>query len=264
MRKNELLLIGGFIAILAAINVVLVLTRQVSWTGVVDRHALAVMIAAGITIAVITQLYKENPLSRLAEHMFVGAMLGYGLIQTWYNIWVNEIFPGLRPLKVDTWAALAHPLSVGARNRLGVWTIIGASILGLLMYTRLSRKYSWVSRIPFALLIGFGVGFAIPNEIKANLLKQLEPMMVDMVHNADGAFAIQWRALIVFVGVMSTLVYFFFSLEHKGAVGVVSKIGVWFLMVAFGASFGYAVMGRLSLLIGRVDFLFRDWIPLIQ
>jgi len=34
-------------------------------------------------------------------------------------------------------------------------------------------------------------------------------------------------------------------------------------MIAFGASFGYTVMGRLSLLIGRINYLFQDWIPLI-
>jgi hypothetical protein len=36
-------------------------------------------------------------------------------------------------------------------------------------------------------------------------------------------------------------------------------VGIWVLMVAFGASFGYTVMARISLLIGRVEFLGR-WI----
>jgi len=31
-------------------------------------------------------------------------------------------------------------------------------------------------------------------------------------------------------------------------------------MIAFGAHFGYTVMARLSLLIGRVQFLVDDWI----
>ena len=57
------------------------------------------------------------------------------------------------------------------------------------------------------------------------------------------------------IGVISGLVYFFFSKEHKGAVGVISKIGIYFLMIKFGASFGFAVMGRISLLIGRFEDL---------
>ncbi len=60
------------------------------------------------------------------------------------------------------------------------------------------------------------------------------------------------------------LIYFFFSLEHKGVIGGVSKIGVWFLMIAFGASFGFTVMARMSLLIGRIQFLIRDWLGIIQ
>jgi hypothetical protein len=57
--------------------------------------------------------------------------------------------------------------------------------------------------------------------------------------------------------VISGLVYFFFSKEHKGIIGKVSRIGVYFLMVKFGASFGFAVMGRISLLIGRFEELIK-------
>jgi len=60
------------------------------------------------------------------------------------------------------------------------------------------------------------------------------------------------------------LIYFFFSKEHKGALGGVAKLGIWFLMVAFGASFGYTVMGRVSLLIGRMTFMLRDWLHVID
>ncbi|MEK7468961.1 MAG: hypothetical protein AAB074_16420 [Planctomycetota bacterium] len=62
-------------------------------------------------------------------------------------------------------------------------------------------------------------------------------------------------ALILFVGVLSVLVYFFFSIEHRGPVSKISRLGVWFLMVYFGASYGYTVMGRLSLLYGRMSYL---------
>ena len=37
----------------------------------------------------------------------------------------------------------------------------------------------------------------------------------------------------------------------------ISKIGVVFIMVGFGAAFGNTVMGRVSLLIGRVQFLIK-------
>jgi hypothetical protein len=68
------------------------------------------------------------------------------------------------------------------------------------------------------------------------------------------------NSIILFAGVLSVLVYFFFSVEHKGAVGGVSKLGIYFLMLGFGAAFGYTVMGRISLLIGRFNFLIVRWI----
>ena len=42
-----------------------------------------------------------------------------------------------------------------------------------------------------------------------------------------------------------------------------SRIGIYFLMIKFGASFGFAVMGRISLLIGRfvslIDYSKSDY-----
>jgi hypothetical protein len=35
-------------------------------------------------------------------------------------------------------------------------------------------------------------------------------------------------------------------------------------MIGFGASFGNTVMARVSLLIGRVQFLLTDWIHIIK
>jgi hypothetical protein len=66
--------------------------------------------------------------------------------------------------------------------------------------------------------------------------------------------------IIIVIGVVSTLIYFYFSKEHTGVLGVVAKVGIWFIMISFGAHFGYTVMGRVSLLIGRVQFLVEDWI----
>ena len=71
-------------------------------------------------------------------------------------------------------------------------------------------------------------------------------------------------AVLAMIGTFTVLFYFFFSVEHKKVGGVISKIGIWFLMVSFGASFGYTVMGRLSLLIGRVQFLLHDWLQIPQ
>jgi len=57
--------------------------------------------------------------------------------------------------------------------------------------------------------------------------------------------------------VVSVLFYFFFSVEHTGPGMVTARMGVYFVMIAFGAAFGYTVMSRMSLLIGRFSDLIK-------
>ena len=70
--------------------------------------------------------------------------------------------------------------------------------------------------------------------------------------------------ILVAAGTFAGLIYFFFSKEHKGAFGATAKVGIWVIMITFGATFGYTVMSRMSLLIGRMDFIFGDWLGLIK
>jgi len=138
-----------------------------------------------------------------------------------------------------------------------VWLLV-PTVLGILMLTRFSSRFGWLSRISFAYYVGLGAGLAIPRYISANVLAQMAPSLQPLSFSWEGL-----TLVLVMVGVVSVLIYFFFSVEHTGAVGVVSKVGIWFLMVSFGASFGYTIMGRLSLLIGRVQFLLDDWLHLM-
>ena len=68
----------------------------------------------------------------------------------------------------------------------------------------------------------------------------------------------------VLVGVISVLVYFLFSVKRVGPVRKISMVGLFFIMVSFGATFGFTVMTRISLLTGRALFLLRDWLHLID
>jgi hypothetical protein len=80
----------------------------------------------------------------------------------------------------------------------------------------------------------------------------------------DVYFASYLGNLVLVVGTLTGLIYFYFSREHKGVFGGAAKIGVYFLMVTFGASFGYTVMSRMSLLIGRLYFLFGNWLGFVN
>jgi hypothetical protein len=203
-------------------------------------------IAALLTLAIFSFLYRDNPIYKLAEHIFVGVSAGYGVVVTWREAVMPDL---IQPL--------LDPAAVNLPGPNYVVIIPGA--LGLLMFSRFFPRYDWLSRWPIAFVMGLSSGLTIPAVIQTNLLPQLHATLQPLWPNAE---VTPWMAisnLLLFVGLLCTLAYFYFSREHKGALGVASRIGIFFLMVAFGAGFGNTVMARVSLLIGRVQFLYEEW-----
>ncbi|MCP5004984.1 MAG: hypothetical protein GY941_13775 [Planctomycetes bacterium] len=210
-------------------------------------NGLGIVTGVAFTLAMYSFLYKDNPVFKIAENLFVGVAMGYWIVITWFNI-----------LKPDVFETLIVPIfkDTGKPPQFG---ILFPTLLGIFMLLRVSKKLAWLSRWSFAFIVGLGAGITIPNFIHAFILKQLtfDSLIGTSIPGSINNF-------LILLGVVSVLIYFFFSVEHKGVVGGISIIGVWFLMVAFGASFGYTVMARMSLLIGRMQFLIRDWLGLIQ
>ena len=235
-RDNVLFL--GFTLLFALISAVGLANGALGadWSG------FGVIVAAGLTLAFYSFLYKDNALFKTAEHIFVGVAAAYVFGQYWYTTIYGEILTKFATIGSDSPDA-------------GVWWLIIPTLLGLLTLTRFSQRIGWLSRLAFAFVVGLGAGLTIPRYISSFILAQIEPSLAPITADWEGL-----NLLIILIGVVSVLVYFFFSVEHHGAVGKVSKIGIWFLMISFGASFGYTIMARLSLLIGRVRFLFEDWL----
>jgi len=98
-------------------------------------------------------------------------------------------------------------------------------------------------------------GYSIPRSLQAYIFKHIQSTMLT---------TLTISGIITLIGVITTLVYFYFSTEHKGIVGKVARTGTWFIMLAFGTGFGYTVMARVSLLIGRMQFLLHDWLGIIK
>lgn len=215
-----------------------------------DWQGLGVIVAAGCTLALYSFLYRDNPLFKFAEHVYVGVAAAYVFGIVWYNSLYGEIIISYFPSLTTEGSAQG-----GGHNP---WVLLMPTFLGLLMLLRFSGRLGWLSRYAFAFVVGVGAGFTIPRYMSAFLLMQVQPSLEPITWDLAGL-----NLFIVMVGVLTVLIYFFFSVEHKGAVGYASRLGIWFLMVSFGASFGYTIMARLSLLIGRITFLLGDWLHLM-
>ncbi|MDD3001657.1 MAG: hypothetical protein PHF29_07870 [Candidatus Riflebacteria bacterium] len=212
-------------------------------------------VGALITLCCFTFLIKDNPFYRFAEHLFVGVSAGYYLS----TISFHQV---LKPnLLAKIWPTyFASGIAAEASPE---YILIIPGLLGLLMLFRFSSNLSWVSRFTVAFVMGVSTGIAVVTSAEQYLIPQIKKAIVPLIVSGDyfGSFS----NLILVVGTVSCLFYFFFSTEHRGPVfGNVAKVGIWYLMISFGAAFGATVMGRISLLIGRFNFLLSDWLHLIK
>ncbi len=204
-----------------------------------------VWVNAFLTLCILSFLYKDNPFFRFAESLFAGMSLGYyiGIVT------VQTLQPNLiAPLKESFTANYNYLLLV-------------PMALGIMLYFRYIARVAWVARIALAVYIGYYVGVLMMQKIHGQILPQTRDTIMPVT---TGGIEALWNVLVI-VGVFSVLIYFYFSIEHKGIVGKISRVGIWFLMISFGASFGYTIMARISLLMGRFSFLVNNWIrPLIS
>jgi hypothetical protein len=230
-----------------------------------------------LTLCIFSFLYKDNPFYKAAEHLYVGVSAGYvAVISFWQQVQPN-MFGRLWPSRVDVddgsiftsvWYAIyeifnfiSTGFGVLDRSIFPEGGIKGFDeirfiylipfILGIFMILRLVPKLGWLARWAIAYIVGMAAGLRFYGFLNSDILMQIKASAID--------FTSDWgtivNALILFIGTLTGLIYFFYSTEHKGVVGRLSRIGIYFLMIKFGASFGFAVMGRISLLIGRINDL---------
>lgn len=192
------------------------------------------LVAAFFTLCIFSFLYKDNPLYQMAEQLLVGISLGYSLVFTYERIFIPYIW---QPI------VLKHN-----------FILIFPTLLGILYLFRFSRKLGWLSRYPIAFSM-IGIGLDVPLGIHAGILVQMRQAMVP-VENIN--------LFLILLGTIAVLLYFFFSKAHTGAYGKFVGIGKWYMMIGFGASFGMTVMARISLLIGRIQFLVIDVLGLMK
>lgn len=216
-------------------------------------HDWSVWVAAIVTLFIFSFLFKDNPLYKFAEHLFVGVSAGYYIV---LNFWTVIMANLVDPLN----QAFQHPATLFQAKQ-GDYRgyLILPAIFGLLLFTRLFGKIGWMSRWALAIIIGVYAGLKTTGFAQGDLVAQVQASVQSLW---TGGLGNSLSVILFTIGLVTSLLFFFFSREHKGALGVASRIGMYFLMVSFGAGYGYTVMSRVSLLIGRFQFLLEDWLGL--
>jgi len=248
-------------------------------------RTIGMWIAAFCTLGIMSFMLGDNPVYKLMESIFVGVSAAYMMVAGFWDELVQNLLaklvpelmkesllPGISTVNrvpvegVDIAGFIAWALP-GIENVERDWTYLIPLVMSVMMLWRLAPRGGWIARWPLAFFIGATAGFRLVSYLEADFVQQINHTILPLVvYAADETFDV-WASLknvLIVVGVMLGLVYFFFSVPHRGIVGGLARGGVWLLMITFGASFGYTVMGRIALLADRLQFLFDDWLWLID
>ncbi len=185
------------------------------------------------TLGLLSFAWKDNKFYSICEHIYVASGAAHALVLGVKNIKANAIIP------------LAE----------GKLLAIIPIVLGLMFYARFIPGQMRWTRYPIAATVGIGFGQSLPRLASTNFVSQIR-----------ATFKVwSFNSVLVIVGIICVILFFYFSASKRGQrfLQYPSRFGRIIMMMAFGALFGNTVMGRLSLMIGRLSFLFRDWLGIV-
>jgi hypothetical protein len=184
-------------------------------------------IGAAFIIMAASYAFKFTIAFSFAEATYIGLSMGYVVITA-----------------INSAIDVASPIMAGKPE------LVIPLLLALLYYMRLVPRLQHLSRWPVAILVGIGLGLVMPRGLTADILSQAVYIASRTITGGD--LFQNFNNLLIVVMSISSLVYFLFTIEHKGPVGWVARFGRLCLYAMFGAGFGAAVLGRITQFIGVV------------
>jgi hypothetical protein len=217
-----------------------------------------------ITIFILSYLFGDNILFRIAVYVFVGAATGYVAAVAWNEV----LYPNLvQPI----WSG-----AVFADPGQAVW--IALPLLGsFLLLFKVSPRLSHVGQLPMAYLVGVGAAVTIGGAVLGTLLPQVRATFDGFDLRSAGTSGVDtaitlFNGVLVLLGVIGTLVYFHFGATQKAdgsvrrnpVVNVLAWIGRIYIAITFGVLFAGVYMAALTALIERMDSIRSFFIQFIN
>ena len=207
-----------------------------------------VLVGFFLSLMVFTYLIGDNPLFRLAIHLFIGITAGYAAVMIIYQV----ILP-----------KMVLPVLWGGSEML--WALV-PWVLSIMLVTRLFPKVSRLGNIPLGYMVGVASAVVIGGALLGTISTQITSVinMFDLQEQPNGAFWSLIEGVYVLFGTISTLLYFQFFVpkEEPGkpnnlskAVKAIRFIGQIFLSMTLGALFAGAYLTALMAVISRFDDL---------
>ena len=223
------------------------------WGALSDiGNLIGIWIAGLLTLAVLSYVLGDNPIYRLAQHLFVGVAAGYAAALAWNHV----LSPRLTRLVQDPAEA---------------WPVALFVLLGLLLLARGLRPLAALAGIPLGVLVGTGAALALGGILTGTLVPQLAASFVSLAPAAYGGGVMGWAtaldAAFLLFCLLAVLAAFQYHradhgplrLWHRG-VQTLGRFGRLVMMVAFGAILAGAALTFFAILQSRLAFLVYDWL----
>jgi hypothetical protein len=203
-----------------------------------------------VTLMVFSYILGDNPFFRLVTYLFIGVAAGY-------------VF--LTLLEQVMWPKLVLPLFNGS-----LISVIPL-ILGLFLLTKLFPRFNRLGDIPMAYLVGAGASITMGGLMVGSLIPQVMATInlfdLSLAAKNEVPPAVQMiDGIIILVGSLTTLMYFYFSTRAKPdqpsnnrgpVIEILAKIGQVFIGITLGALFAGVYSAALTALIERVSFVWN-------
>ncbi len=213
-----------------------------SLSGFLSPGFISGLVGFLLTIMVLSYLVGDNPLFRIAVHVFVGVSAGYvALIAVFQVIWPQLVRPFFTPLPLPAKGLLLIPL-----------------VFSGLLLTKISPRLAWLGGAAAAYLAGVGAAVAVSGAVIGTILPQAGAA-------ADALRPSNSFETIVFGGVsllatVATLAYFHFGARGRGPDAAKRSflfeafawVGRVFLALALGALFAGVYAAALTALVERI------------
>ena len=195
--------------------------------------------AALVTLGVWAYLAGERRFFRYAQHLLAGLLTGYVVVLS-----VREV---LLP-------RLVEPLAGDPTGELALWpaAVLAAVLVGARFLP------ARVTAVPISLLVAGTAAFALGGAVAGTLAPQVAAAMVPR----DGGVATLAGALGSIVLMSLVLLSFRHGVAGEGLAWRLGVAGRWVLLAGLGGWFGFALLGRLTLLVERSSFLLYEWLKI--
>jgi hypothetical protein len=227
-------------------------------------RTIGVWVSAFFTLAILSYIYRDNVFYKLTEAIIVGVSAGYLMVVGFWDSIVADLMFNLAPEWTQSWALPgANP------DRPADWWYAVPLVLGLMLFLRFVPRLEWLAQWPLAFVVGTFAGLRLILFLEADFVAQIKtsiaPLLVFGVTETGSTINVgaTLGRIGTLISLLACLSYFVFTVPHQGWLGRSARLGVWVLMITFGAAFAFTVMGRITLLTMRLEFLFRDWLHIL-